>query len=75
MFRMIRLNPPNGWNAVAWELAIVVVGVLIALGAQQAVEERRWRDEVRLTEDALTIEIAELGPARQRAPDGQSLPK
>lgn len=59
MFRLIRLNPPNGWNAVAWELTIVVVGVLIALGAQQAVEERRWRDEVRLTEDALTIEIAE----------------
>ena len=59
MFRLIRLNPPSGWNAVAWELAIVVVGVLIALGAQQAVEERRWRDEVRLTEDALTIEIAD----------------
>ena len=59
MFRLIRLNPPNGWNAVAWELAIVVIGVLIALGAQQAVEEFRWRDEVRQTEDALTIEIAE----------------
>lgn len=59
MFRLIRLNPPNGWNAVAWELAIVVIGVLIALGAQQAVEALRWRDEVRLTEDALTIEIAE----------------
>src|SRR5688572_6142552 len=59
MLRLIRLNPPNGWNAVAWELAIVVVGVLIALGAQQAVEEFRWRHEVRLTEDALTIEIAD----------------
>ena len=59
MFRLIRLNPPNGWNAVAWELVIVVAGVLIALGAQQAVEEFRWRDEVRLTEHALTIEIAE----------------
>ena len=59
MFRLIRLNPPNGWNAVAWELAIVVLGVLIALGAQEAAEELRWRDEVRLTEDALTIEIAD----------------
>ncbi len=59
MFRLIKLNPPNGWNAVAWELAIVVIGVLIALGSQQAVEELRWRDEVGLTEDALTIEIAE----------------
>ena len=33
MFRLIKLNPPNGWNAVAWELAIVAIGVLIALGA------------------------------------------
>ena len=59
MFRMFKLNPPNGWNAVAWELTIVVLGVLIALAAQEAVEQRRWRDEVRLTEDALTIEIAD----------------
>jgi hypothetical protein len=59
MFRLIKLNPPNGWNAVAWELAIVVLGVLIALGAQQAVDERRWLEEVRLTEEALAIEIAE----------------
>lgn len=59
MFRLLKLNPPNGWNAVGWELAIVVVGVLIALGAQEAVEELRWSDEVRLTEDALTIEIAD----------------
>ncbi len=59
MFRLFKLNPPNGWNAVVWELAIVVLGVVIALGAQQAVETLRWRDEVRRTEDALTIEIAE----------------
>lgn len=59
MFRLTKLNPPNGWNAVVWEIAIVVLGVLIALGAQEAVESRRWREEVRLTEDALTIEIAD----------------
>lgn len=59
MFRLFKLNPPNGWNAVAWETAIVVLGVVIALGAQQAVETLRWRDEVRRTEKALTIEIAE----------------
>ncbi len=58
MFRLLKLNPPNGWNAVAWELAIVVLGVVIALGAQQAVETLRWRDEARRTEEALTIEIA-----------------
>lgn len=59
MFRLLRLNPPNGWNAVAWELAIVVLGVLIALGAQEAVENLRGRDDARRTEEALTIEIAD----------------
>ena len=30
MFRMVKLRPPHGWDAVAWELGIVVLGVLIA---------------------------------------------
>ncbi len=38
MFRLLRLKPPHGWNAVAWELAIVTLGVLLALGAQQVAE-------------------------------------
>jgi hypothetical protein len=38
MFRLLKLKPPHGWIAVAWELAIVTLGVLIALGAQQVVE-------------------------------------
>ena len=36
MFRLLKLRPPHGWNAVALELAIVPLGVLIALGAQQS---------------------------------------
>ena len=46
MFRLLRLKPPHGWNAVAWELGIVTLGVLIALAAQQFVESRQWRSEV-----------------------------
>lgn len=38
MFRLLKLKPPHGWNAVAWELGIVTLGVLIALGAQQLVQ-------------------------------------
>ncbi|MEO7505076.1 MAG: hypothetical protein ABIT69_07840 [Sphingomicrobium sp.] len=37
MFRLLKLKPPHGWNAVAWELGIVTLGVLIALAAQQIV--------------------------------------
>lgn len=38
MFRLMKLKPPHGWSAVAWELAIVTLGVLLALGAQQLAE-------------------------------------
>lgn len=59
MFRLIRLNPPHGWNAVAWELAIVTVGVLLALGLQQAVEAVDERREAAATRTALDTEIQE----------------
>ena len=52
-------RPLNGWRVFAGEVGVIVLGVLIALAAQQAVETLRWREEVRLTEDALTIEIAD----------------
>ncbi len=58
MFRMLRLKPPHGWNAVAWELGIVTLGVLIALAAQQWVEERSWRSKVTLAEAAIRDELA-----------------
>jgi hypothetical protein len=28
MLRLTKLTPPHGWNAVAWELGIVTLGVL-----------------------------------------------
>ena len=46
MFRLFKLRPPHGWNAAGWELTIVVVGVLIALFAQQVVENWEWRQNV-----------------------------
>lgn len=51
-------RPLNGWRVFAGEVGVIVLGVLIALAAQEAVEDLRWREEVRLTEDALAIEIA-----------------
>lgn len=59
MFRMLRVKPPNGWNAVAWELAIVTAGVLIALAAQEWVGERNWRAKVVDTRAGLRSEIAD----------------
>ena len=59
MFRLLKLKPPHGWNAVGWELLIVTLGVLIALGAQQAVEAVNQRREAAETRAALTNEIVE----------------
>lgn len=59
MFRLLKVNPPNGWNAVAWELTIVTLGVMIALGAQQWAEGRSWRGKVEATKSALRDELAE----------------
>ena len=58
MFRLIKLKPPHGWNAVAWELAIVTLGVLIALGAQQFVDGLHWRGEVGEFRKAVRAEIS-----------------
>ena len=57
MFRLIKLNPPHGWNAVAWELAIVVLGVLIALGAQQFAEAANDRNIAGQTRAEVTDEL------------------
>src|SRR4029079_9608960 len=59
MFRLTRLEPLHGWNAVAWELAIVTLGVLIALGAQQIVEGIHDRREVDQLRSALRAELAD----------------
>lgn len=57
MFRLLRLQPPHGWNAVAWELAIVTLGVVIALGAQQIVEAVRDRSTAGETRAGVTDEL------------------
>ena len=59
MFRPLRLRfkPPSGWHAVGWELLIVTLGVLIALGAQQMVEAVRDRQVAVQTRGAVIEEI------------------
>ena len=57
MFRLLRLKPPNGWHSVGWELLIVTLGVLIALGAQQLVERARDARVAEQTRTAISEEI------------------
>ena len=59
MFRLLRLKPPHGWNAVVWELGIVTLGVLVALAAQQWAEDRSWDAKVKAGKAAIRGELAE----------------
>ena len=57
MFRMLKLDPPHGWRAVAWELAIVTLGVLVALGVQQLAEAANWRSKANDGQERLKAEL------------------
>lgn len=47
----------QGWRGVAKDIAIVFVGVLIALYAQQIVDNWQWRAKVRTAEAAMQHEL------------------
>lgn len=51
-------KPLHGWRAFAGEVGIIVLGVLIALGAEQFVEALHWRHEVRETRTAINAEVS-----------------
>jgi hypothetical protein len=50
-------KPLHGWRAFAGEVGIIVIGVLIALGAEQLVETWRWHEKVRAAEQNLDFEV------------------
>jgi hypothetical protein len=52
-------KPLHGWRAFAGEVGIIVIGVLIALGAQQVVEDFHDRREVAELRSALRAELAD----------------
>jgi hypothetical protein len=56
--RWQRFSPSMGWRAFWSEIVIVVLGVAIALAANQAVENWNWRNKVRDAEVRLQGDIA-----------------
>jgi hypothetical protein len=50
-------KPLHGWREFLGEVGIIVLGVLIALGAEQLVEMLHWRQQAREAESALHVEI------------------
>jgi hypothetical protein len=52
-------KPLHGWRAFVGEVGIIVLGVLIALGAEQVVEGLSWQKKVSRAEAAMRLELAE----------------
>jgi hypothetical protein len=60
-------KPLHGWRAFVGEVGIIVVGVLIALGAEQMVERWHWRSEVRETDRRMSDDMGyNLATAAER---------
>jgi hypothetical protein len=52
-------KPLHGWRAFVGEVGIIVLGVLIALAAEQFVDGLQWRTKVKRAETAMRLELAE----------------
>lgn len=50
-------NPWHGWREFLKEYAIIVIGVLTALAAEQAVQMLHWRADVAEARKALIAEV------------------
>jgi len=50
-------KPLHGWREFAGEVGIIVLGVLIALGAEQAIDTLHSQNEVKQTRQALDAEL------------------
>ncbi len=52
-------KPLHGWREFVGEVGIIVLGVLIALGFEQLVDQWRWHREVGSTRQAIANELVE----------------
>lgn len=60
-------KPLHGWREFLGEVGIIVLGVLIALGLEQAVESWHWHDRVDHAVAGLGFEVAEtIGQGHER---------
>ena len=57
----------QGWRSFVREIIIVVIGVLLALGAQQLVESSNWKSKIQAAEGSIRAELSnDLGLAREQ---------
>lgn len=51
-------KPLHGWREFIGEVGIIVVGILLALGAEQLIEQRHWREQAALAKEAMKGDLA-----------------
>jgi hypothetical protein len=56
-------KPLHGWREFTGEVGIIVIGVLIALGAEQVVEDLRWRHTIANERKALDADVLDMWTA------------
>lgn len=52
-------EPPHGWRDFGWEIAIVFLGVVLALGGERLIQQLNWRQDARQASAAIKAELAE----------------
>jgi hypothetical protein len=52
-----KLRPPHGWREFLFEIGTIVLGVLLALGAEQSVEAMHRAHQVEEAEHAMRLEL------------------
>ena len=60
--------PVRSWREFIKEIGIIVIGVLIALGAEQTAEALHWRHKVEEADGAMRLELPMSSVARARRP-------
>jgi type II secretory pathway pseudopilin PulG len=51
-------KPLHNWRQFAGEVAIIVVGIMLALSAENWMEQRKWRQQANLTTEAIKQELS-----------------
>lgn len=64
-------KPLRVWREFAGEVGIIVIGVLIALGAEQVVDLCQWREKVDRAEGAMRIELGSCSAQQAKAEAGR----
>ena len=63
-----RPKPLHGLREIVTEVGVIVIGIVIAIGAEQLVETMHWRHETEQTDEGLHAEVRRnLGEVLQRA--------